>query len=192
MPISDWVVTAERWEKGLSYEDYFAQIQNATNKERFQRVYEEFQVKPEDAQFFADYVQKRGPIRVLALGEDWCPDVVRGFPVMARLAEASGIELRIFPRDVNLDIMNEYLFKRRHQSIPAFVFLNKEFQELGHWIERPALAYKEQAEMREELTNAEMSEEERRTQLRQRRERADPIWRQEIVRELREILYRNM
>ena len=34
-----------------------------------------------------------GPAKVLILGEDWCPDVFRGMPVVVRMAEAAGLEI---------------------------------------------------------------------------------------------------
>ena len=84
-----------------------------------------------------------GPVTCLALGEPWCTDVVRGFPVMARLAEETGIDLKIFFRDENLDIMNEFLYKGEYQSIPVFVFYSKDHEYLGHWIERSKKAREE-------------------------------------------------
>ena len=41
---------------------------------------------------------------------------MRGLPVLARLAEAASLELRIFPRDQNLDIMDEFLKNEDRKS----------------------------------------------------------------------------
>src|SRR5688572_4935142 len=101
------VMTSEQFAKGFTWSDYIAQIK--ANKDRFQKFYDEFQVKPEEAAFFKKFNQAKGPVKLVAIGEDWCPDVVRGLPVAARLAEAGGFELRIFPRDENLDLMQLYL-----------------------------------------------------------------------------------
>src|SRR4029453_12366087 len=40
-----------------------------------------------------------GPARILVISEDWSSDCRRDVPMLARLAEAGGLELRIFPRD---------------------------------------------------------------------------------------------
>jgi thiol-disulfide isomerase/thioredoxin len=38
-------------------------------------------------------------VRLLALSEDWCSDCFSTVPIIARLAEGAGIDLRVFPRD---------------------------------------------------------------------------------------------
>src|SRR6185436_11724798 len=43
--------------------------------------------------------QAHGPARILVISEDWSSDCRRDVPVLARLAEAGGLELRIFNRD---------------------------------------------------------------------------------------------
>ena len=89
---------------------------------------------------------------MLIIGEDWCPDVYRGMPVMARIAEASGMEIRVFPRDSHLDIMNEFLNKGEYLSIPVAVFYTRDHQYIGHWIERPKAANQEQAQIEEQIS----------------------------------------
>ena len=43
--------------------------------------------------------QPDGPAKILVISEDWSSDCRRDVPVLARLAEAGGMELRIFNRD---------------------------------------------------------------------------------------------
>ena len=133
------VVTPERFASGLTYQQYIAQIER--NREKFEFNHRETKLSEEDVQAFRELVARPdGPAKVLILGEDWCPDVFRGMAVMARIAEAAGMEVRVFPRDQNLDIMNEFLNQGEHQSIPTFVFYTRDHQYLAHWMERPALA----------------------------------------------------
>src|SRR5690349_6570308 len=95
------VVTPERFASGLTYEQYFSQIEQ--NKDRFQQNYEGTHVTDEQASRFKSIMARpNGPAKVLVLGEDWCPDVYRGMPVIAKLAEATGLEMRVFPRDQHL------------------------------------------------------------------------------------------
>ena len=69
-----------------------------------------FQIKPEDAAALRELANRKGgPAKMLVLGEDWCGDVIRGLPVLARVAEVAGLDLKIFPRDQHHDIMNEFL-----------------------------------------------------------------------------------
>jgi hypothetical protein len=140
-------VTPERFSSGLTYEQYIAQIEN--NRDRFQMNYEGTSVSDEDARALRALVAKEnGPAKMLVLGEDWCPDVYRGMPVLARIAEASGMEMRVFPRDQNLDIMNEFLKDGEFQSIPTAVFYTRDQRYIVHWIERPNKANEEMPLMR--------------------------------------------
>lgn len=128
-------VTRDRWEQGFTWEAYLAAIEN--NQTRFRRNYEETEIRAEDAAFFRSVNDREGgELRVLAIGEDWCPDVYFNLPTMARIAEAAGVPLRIFPRDQNHDLMNRYLKDGEFMSIPVFVFFGRDNRELGHWIER--------------------------------------------------------
>src|SRR6202795_5200888 len=43
--------------------------------------------------------QPNGPAKILVVSEDWSSDCRRDVPVLARLAEAGGMEMRIFNRD---------------------------------------------------------------------------------------------
>ena len=137
-------VTPERFSSGLTYNDYIAQIK--VNKDRFEQFYESVEVSQDDADFFKKAVEA-GVTKMLVLGEDWCPDVYRGMPVMARISEASGMEIRVFPRDENLDIMNEFLKDGEFQSIPTVVLYTGDHDYLGHWIERPAKANEEREQI---------------------------------------------
>ena len=141
------IVTPERFDQGLNYADYIAQIN--VNKDQFQSLYDQFQLTSEDADFFSNAVQHpNGPTKMLIIGEDWCPDVYRGMPVMARIAEASGMEIRVFPRDSHLDIMNEFLNNGEHMSIPVAVFYTRDHEYIGHWIERPKAAIRSGLKLR--------------------------------------------
>ena len=181
------VVTPERFASGLTWSQYLNErVQR--NREKFEYNYRETVLSDEDVTALRDLVGRAGgPAGVLALGEDWCPDVFRGLPVMARIAEASGMELRIFPRDDNLDIMSEFLNHGEAQSIPTFVFYTRDHRYIAHWIERPAAANEQMAEVRKTFEG-------------KSREEARPLydefqrgpvwasWRDETVREIRELL----
>ncbi|MGD9891959.1 MAG: thioredoxin family protein [Dehalococcoidia bacterium] len=141
------VVTPERFSSGLTYQQFLEQAKS--NVDRFQMNYEGTTIAEEDAAALKALAAKpNGPAKMLVLGEDWCPDLYRGMPVLARFAEAAGIEFRAFPRDENLDIMNEFLKDGEYQSIPTAVFYTKDHQYILHWIERPVKANDEMPEMR--------------------------------------------
>ena len=184
------VVTAERFAGGMTWEQYLEHIKR--NREKFEYNYAETVLTDDDAEAFRSLAARPdGPAKVLALGEDWCPDVFRGLPVMVRIAEAAGMELRIFPRDDNLDIMDEFLNRGESQSIPTFVFYTRDHRYIAHWIERPARANAELEEIPKLF--ADLDREKDREKMRERYDefQRGPVWaswRQETVRELRELL----
>ena len=105
--------------------------------------------------------QPGGPARVLVLSEDWSSDCRRDVPYLARLAEAGGLELRIFIRDAdtmlrqglpdpgahaNADLVREYANDKNGQqwaSIPVAVFFTRDFVELYRYVEYPAVYHKD-------------------------------------------------
>ena len=139
-------VTPQRFDEGFTYADYMAQIN--VNKDRMDGYYRDFQMKPEDeASLQALAANSDGPAKMLVLGEDWCGDVVRGLPILARMAEAAGWDMRVFPRDQHHDIMNEFLKDGQWMSIPTAVFYTSDHRYILHWIERPEVADQEQREI---------------------------------------------
>jgi thiol-disulfide isomerase/thioredoxin len=142
------VVTPQRFEQGLTFEQYLSEIKS--NVEKFRFNYENTQVPEDEKKELQQLVAKpNGPKKLVVLGEDWCPDVYRGMGVLARLAEAAGIEMRVFPRDQNLDIMNEFLKDGEFQSIPTAIFYTGDMDYIYHFIERPQQANAEMGKMRE-------------------------------------------
>ena len=183
------VVTKERFASGFTYQDYMGQVK--VNKENFLNFYTSAQLSAEDADFFVQASHAReGMRKILVLGEDWCPDVTRGLPVAVRIAEAAGSELRIFPRDTNTDIMNEFLNRGEFASIPVIVFYTDDLKEICHWIERPEVANRDMTQIREQIQKdmPTASEQELRSALRLRMMNKYPEWQKESVREMRQIL----
>ena len=143
------VVTPERFATGLSsYEAWIEAIPE--REELFQEHYDAYEPNSDDVAAVRKLVDDHG-VKVLALGEHWCPDVWRGIPVLAKIAEATGMEMRIFFRDQNKDIMSEFLKDGEFESIPTFVFYDRDHTYLGHWNERPQVAYEQQLEIRQRL-----------------------------------------
>jgi Thioredoxin len=128
-------MTKERFEHGMTLAQYIAHM--SVNRERFVAALDETTIGPEDARVLAQLGAVR---RVLVLSEDWCGTCLAHVPYVARLVEGSpSIEMRLFPRDANLDVMDQYLKKGLYRSIPVFVFFDEHMNEVGRFIEtRPA------------------------------------------------------
>jgi selT/selW/selH-like putative selenoprotein len=141
------LISTERFAQGLTYEQYKEQM--TRNRERFDANEQLVKLDPADVAYFAGLPAS---LPVVVLAEDWCGDVINNLPVLGRLAEASGkLDVRVFLRDQNLDLMDQYLNHGQFRSIPVVVFFDEQFRELGHWIERPARVSELQAEFRRKL-----------------------------------------
>lgn len=143
----DSVVTPERFAQGLTWDEYLRH--DAKYRDRYQRNYDQFVLTEDERRELRELFDRPGaPGKVLVLTEGWCPDCFREVPVIVKIAEATGIEVRVFPRDANLDIMNEFLREGEFQSIPTFVFYTRDHRYVTHWIERSATANEGMAEVR--------------------------------------------
>ncbi len=178
MDRSKSVVTPERFKSGRTFEQYLAYIGTPENLARegtggskrpdHSAVMREWHegsrlTDTQTAAWKWLAAQPGGPARVLVLSEDWSSDCRRDVPMLARVAEVTGMELRIFDRDgqtfgksadpstepgrgKNADIMAEFMNEKngqRYQSIPVVVFYDKDLRYLYHYIELPAIYHKD-------------------------------------------------
>jgi hypothetical protein len=185
------VVTPERFESGYTWQRFFDE-RVIRNREKFQYNYDETRISEDDTAAFRRLAAlPEGPAKVLVLGEDWCPDVFRGLPVIARIAEAAGLELRVFPRDDNMDIMNEFLKDGEHQSIPTAVFYTSDHHYIAHWIERPAKANAELGEIQNLFVGLDREKDRDKMRDLYNEFQTGPLWaswREETIREIRALL----
>ena len=187
------VVTPQRFQEGFNYSDYMEQIK--VNKARFEGFYSNFTVQQLEADSLNELASKpNGPAKMMVIGEDWCGDVVRGLPVLARVAESCGMDMRIFPRDEHNDIMNEFLKNGQYMSIPVAVFYTKDHRYICHWIERPEVAAKEiqgiETAIRSE--NPEINDQDFGRERRSRTADRAEAWQQATVEELVSLISANM
>ena len=155
-------VTPERYASGLTFEQYLQYVaspenlgrEGGANGERrrdwsgWMRSWYE-SVRLSDAQTdghpLAVRARPGGPAQILVLAEEWSSDCRRDIPMLKRLAEVGGLELRIFRRDgqrfgrsqrpslaevpdSNADLMAEFLNVKRGQtwqSIPGRRLLHR-------------------------------------------------------------------
>jgi hypothetical protein len=170
------MVSAERFAKGMTFDEYVAWTATPENLAResspagagrawsahLRKVYEATRLSPAQAAAWSWLVaQPGGPARVLAISEEWSSDCRRDIPVVARVAAATGLELRIFPRDgqrfsaapepdpresPSADLMAQFLNRKdgqTFQSIPVIVFYTRDMTELYRYIEFPAVYHKD-------------------------------------------------
>ena len=165
------MVTRERFEQGMTFQQYLDQM--GTNKETFTKFLSEIKIRPEDKDALAKLGKK---LKVMVITEDWCGDALYNVPVLAKLVEGSpNIELRVFLRDKNPDLMDQYLNQGLFRSIPVFAFFDESMNEVARLIERPGKVTeqleKKMLEVRRSLRAENLEQ-----------------WRQDVVGEVRSLL----
>ena len=126
---------ATRFATGMAWKDYLAQM--GDTKARTEENYNKASLTADEKQFFSGLNQVK---YVLMMAENWCGDVHRNSPMIARIVEAMpGTEMRVFFRDQNPDLTDCFL-NNGYRSIPIVVFFDKDWSEIGRWIERPGAA----------------------------------------------------
>ena len=122
---------AKRFATGLTWKDYMAQM--GDTRARTEQNYANSKLTDEEQKFFAGAT---GVKHVMMLAENWCGDVHRNSPLIAHIVEAiPGAELRVFFRDQVPDLRDTFL-NNGYQSIPVVVFFDKDWNEIGRWLER--------------------------------------------------------
>src|SRR5262245_2043578 len=126
---------AQRFAKGMTWKEYVAQM--GDTRERTEGNASKSGLTDDERKFFSGVTHVK---HVMMLAENWCGDVHRNSPLMAHIVEAiPGAELRVFLRDQNADLRDTFL-NNGYQSIPVVVFFDKDWNEVGRWIERAHMA----------------------------------------------------
>lgn len=121
---------APYYNNGMSWAEFLESAPKSRN--RLQAYYDAFDFDEDTLSFF----NGRTPLQVLAIAEDWCPDVVQNLAVVARIAdEVPGMELSIVKREDNPELMAEYATAGKHR-IPVIAFYDMTFRELARWAGR--------------------------------------------------------
>ena len=226
------MVTPERFAKGLTFQQYAAFVGTPENLARegsfnrprtdysgfLRKAYESAHLPaPQQEALKWLTAQPGGPAKVLVIAEEWSSDCRRDVPMLARLAEAGGLELRIFNRDGkkilgtrrpdpaahrdgNHDIMLEFLNSKNGgewASVPVVVIYTKDFRELHRYIEYPAIYHKDY--IRGHMQSARSGETEAQTKDRAQREfvamQASPffdVWASAGIDEILSALYEKL
>lgn len=125
-------VTAEQFESGLTYDAFKAQM--TRNRDRLVANEQRIRIEPDDLEAFTALPRT---LKVVAIAEDWCSDVVANLPILGKLAELSGkLDVRVVLRD-STDLIDSYLTQGAFRSIPVFIFMDDAYREIGVFHERP-------------------------------------------------------
>lgn len=122
-------MTLNKWyDKGLTADQFIATFDK--HKDGFSHVYKNFNL-PNDEAFF-QYVKEQN-LRAIILAEPWCGHCMFNIPIFLRLAEKTDMPVRLLPRDENLDLMDQYLTNGKSRSIPIFIFIDEDGNEVAKW-----------------------------------------------------------
>jgi hypothetical protein len=171
------VVTPERFAQGMTFDQYVTYIGSPENLARegsgggrrvdqsgfFREAFANRRLTDDQEAALKWLIgQPKGPSNMLAISEEWSSDCRRDIPTFARMAAATGMELRIFNRDGkrfssanvpnpaespdSADIVAEFLNHKdgqTFQSIPVCVFYTRDMEYLYHFTEYAAIYEKE-------------------------------------------------
>src|SRR4026209_1143929 len=122
---------AKRFATGLTWKDYMGQMGDTQAKT--EQNYANAKLTDDERKFFSGVT---GVKYVMMLAENWSGDVHRNSPLIAHIVDAiPGAELRVFFRDQVPDLRDTFL-NNGYQSIPVVVFFDKDWNEIGRWLER--------------------------------------------------------
>lgn len=129
-----------QWKKGekemKSEQQYYEEGQTiqvymdgmSTLKEESFEVYNNFTL-PNDG--FVEELKKHS-LHFLTITEDWCGDAMVINPVLRKLVEASGLEMRVALRDADTDLIDRHL-TNGGRAIPMVLILNDQGELVGKW-----------------------------------------------------------
>ena len=169
-------LTPARYAQGMTFDQYVAQVATPENLAReasgggrrpewaafLRDAYQAARLsdaQAESARWLA--AQPGGPAKILMISEEWSSDCRRDLPTLARLAEITGMELRVFPRDgqkfatsprpvpgesPSADLMAQFVNEKNgqaFQSIPVIAFYTRDLEYLCHYLEYPSIYHKD-------------------------------------------------
>jgi hypothetical protein len=127
IPQLDWQAL---FATGVPYATWIQGGESPDNRARMEDFRQSLQLEPQVLQTLASLPR---PVRVLAIAEDWCGDVVRHVPVLARLEDAAPhLEVRFITRDQHPEVFVRFL-TNGGEAIPKFIFLSANWIECGNW-----------------------------------------------------------
>lgn len=127
LPPIDWPSV---FESGVDFETWMNRAESPENRRKIEEGLASMHLDPMAAAALAALPR---PVRVVAIAEDWCGDVVRHVPVLQRMVEASPrLSVRYLARTACPDVFARFL-TNGGEAIPMFVFLSEAWVECGHW-----------------------------------------------------------
>ena len=135
------------FEKGMTFQEYVDSM--TVNKEELQKIYNEVTIPEETTQKLAQLKEKNW--KVVTLTADWCGDALLNVPIIQKMMEIANVDTRFLIRDENLELMDQYLTNGKSRSIPIFVFMDAQGNEVNVWGPRSVEIEELVTEMKKDL-----------------------------------------
>ena len=125
-------LTRERFQAGMTTAQYIEQIK--VNKDPFVEIYQSVQIPPDAAAWLRGL---DAPVNLAVFTADWCGDALSTTPVILRLADSApdAVNLQVFNRDDDVPLADTFLPANRAGTVPIFVVLDGEMNEVARFIE---------------------------------------------------------
>ena len=129
--MSENQLTEQKFLQGMTTQQYIDQIK--VNKQPFEDIYGAAEI-PSRVQDAFDGLAE--PLRMAVFTADWCGDAMSTTPVILRLADStSKISHQVFNRDEELDLTNSFLAENRAGTVPVFVVMDSNMNEIARFVE---------------------------------------------------------
>ncbi|PCJ51371.1 MAG: hypothetical protein COA73_17550 [Candidatus Hydrogenedentota bacterium] len=124
---TDWQAV---YDSGKDFAAWMKSGESEQNVDALQQFYDS-QIISENVQIQLKALTR--PIHVVAIAEDWCPDVIRHVPVLQKMSDLSdNLNVRYITREEHPDVFVRFL-TNGGEAIPKFIFLSDKFAECGNW-----------------------------------------------------------
>ena len=120
-----------KFNQGMTTLQYIDQIK--VNKDPFVRIYETVKIPDDSLNMFNGLSE---PLNLAVFTADWCGDAMSTTPVILKLADSTpNIFLQVFNRDDELELSNSLIPEYRAGTVPIFVVMDKDMQQMVRFIE---------------------------------------------------------
>ena len=129
----------DRFQKGLSYQDFLARYANENQKQRWRAFHEQVKLTAQQHELLASF---RRTTNVLCLAGAWCGDCIQQCPIFEHLAQAAPvIQVRYLDRDEHADVQRELQINGGNR-VPVLVFFSEDGFEVARYGERTLSKYR--------------------------------------------------
>lgn len=121
------------YHKGVSFEK-FVNRDTDTYREKTMDIFNNIEF---DNQTIEKIKSIKKEVKVLICAEIWCPDCMINVPIIEQMRQYnSNVEISIVGREGNEEFFKKFSYTEG-VKIPTFVFYDKDFKELGSFVEQP-------------------------------------------------------